>query len=57
MPPAVRARNGISYLTERRFSAQNRLGAIRALKRLKARGSVLISRPQRSGFRSPTGRL
>jgi hypothetical protein len=34
--PAVRARNGISYLTARRFSAQNRLGSIRALKRLKA---------------------
>jgi len=34
--PAVRARNGISYLTARRFSAQNRLGALQALKRLKA---------------------
>jgi hypothetical protein len=32
----VRSRNGISYLTVRRFSAQNRLGAIRAVKRLKA---------------------
>jgi hypoxanthine phosphoribosyltransferase len=32
----VRARNGISYLTARRFSAQNRLGALQALKRLKA---------------------
>jgi hypothetical protein len=32
----VRARNGVSYLTARRFSAQDRLNAIRALKRLKA---------------------
>jgi hypothetical protein len=32
--PAVRSRN--SYLTVRRFSAQNRLGSIQALKRLKA---------------------
>jgi hypothetical protein len=32
----VRSRNGISYLTARRFSAQNRLGSIQALKRLKA---------------------
>ena len=29
--PAVRSRNGISYLTARRFSAQNRLGSIQAL--------------------------
>jgi hypothetical protein len=34
--PAVRARNGVSYLTARRFSAQDRPGAIRAVKRLKA---------------------
>jgi hypothetical protein len=34
--PAVRSRNGISYLTVRRFSAQNRLGAIRAVKQLKS---------------------
>jgi hypothetical protein len=34
--PAVRSRNGISYLTARRFSAQNRLGSIQAIKRLKA---------------------
>src|SRR5215471_296662 len=34
--PAIRSRNGIGYLTCRRFSAQNRLGAIRAVKRLKA---------------------
>jgi hypothetical protein len=32
----VRSRNGISYLTAGRFSAQNRLGSIQALKRLKA---------------------
>jgi hypothetical protein len=34
--PAIRSRNSIAYLTCRRFSAQNRLGAIRAIKRLKA---------------------
>jgi hypothetical protein len=34
--PAIRSRNGVAYLTCRRFSAQNRLGAIRAIKRLKA---------------------
>ena len=34
--PAVRSRNGVAYVTARRFSAQNRLGAIRAIKRLKA---------------------
>jgi hypothetical protein len=34
--PAVRARNRVSYLTARRFSAQDRLNAIRAIKRLKA---------------------
>jgi len=34
--PAVRARNGVSYITVRRFSAQDRPGAIRAIKRLKA---------------------
>jgi hypothetical protein len=34
--PAVRSRNGVAYVTTRRFSAQNRLGAIRAVKRLKA---------------------
>jgi hypothetical protein len=27
----VRSRNGISYLTARRFSAQNRLGSIQAI--------------------------
>jgi hypothetical protein len=32
----VRSRNGISYLTARRFSAQDRPGAIRAIKVLKA---------------------
>ena len=32
----MRSRNGISYLTARRFSAQNRLGSIQAIKRLKA---------------------
>jgi hypothetical protein len=34
--PAVRARNRVSYLTARRFSAQDRVNAIRAIKRLKA---------------------
>jgi hypothetical protein len=34
--PAVRARNGILYLTLRRFSAQDRLNALRAIKRPKA---------------------
>jgi hypothetical protein len=34
--PAVRSRNGVAYLTARRFSAQDRLNAIRAVKRLKA---------------------
>ena len=34
--PAVRTRNRVSYLTVRRFSAQDRVGAIRAIKRLKA---------------------
>ena len=34
--PAVRARNSVSYLTARRFSAQDRVNAIRAIKRLKA---------------------
>ena len=34
--PAIRSRNGIAYLTARRFAAQNRLGAIRAIKRPKA---------------------
>ena len=33
--PAVRSRNGVAYVTARRFSAQNRLGAIRAIKQLK----------------------
>jgi hypothetical protein len=33
--PAIRSRNGVSYLTARRFSAQDRLNAIRAIKRLK----------------------
>jgi hypothetical protein len=33
--PAARSRNGIAHLTVRRFSAQNRLGAIRAIKQLK----------------------
>jgi hypothetical protein len=32
----VRARNSFSYLTARRFSAQDRVNAIRAIKRLKA---------------------
>jgi hypothetical protein len=32
----VRARNSVSYLTARRFSAQDRVNAIRAIKRLKA---------------------
>jgi hypothetical protein len=32
----VRARNNVSYLTVRRFSAQDRVNAIRATKRLKA---------------------
>jgi hypothetical protein len=35
-PPAVRSRNGILYLTARRFSAQDRVNAVRAIKRLKA---------------------
>jgi hypothetical protein len=34
--PAVRARNSVSYLTARRFSAQDRVNAIRSIKRLKA---------------------
>jgi hypothetical protein len=34
--PAVRTRNGISYLSVRRFSAPDRVGAIRGIKRLKA---------------------
>ena len=34
--PAERARNAVSYLTARRFSAQDRVNAIRAIKRLKA---------------------
>jgi hypothetical protein len=33
---AVQARNGIAYLTARRFSAQDRPGAIRTIERLKA---------------------
>ena len=32
----MRARNNVSYLTVRRFSAQDRVNAIRAIKRLKA---------------------
>ena len=33
--PAIRSRNGIAYLTVRRFSAQDRLNTIRAIKQLK----------------------
>jgi hypothetical protein len=42
--PAVRARNNVSYLTARRFSAQDRVNAIRAIKRLKADARCNIKR-------------
>jgi hypothetical protein len=45
--PAVRSPNGISYLTIRRFSAQNRLAAIPALKRLEAEAT---DREHRAGW-------
>jgi hypothetical protein len=52
--PAVRARNGISYLTARRFSAQNRLGSLQALKRLQVRGERGPFTPAREGALAST---
>jgi hypothetical protein len=37
--PVARSRNGVAYLTVRRFSAQDRLNAVRAVKRLEAEAS------------------